>query len=204
METTRRFPAWLWWSIAIGCVIAIAAAVAYFVSSYQPRLPPGLAEKRREAVSLLEESGRIEDVDIRALQELEAAKAYADAVVLLERALAANASREQLSVRLVTVSEELSRLALVIEPDSIGAKAIEAFGLLTKLAEAEYAFYDGRRELYEVTRDYYLELAAERTVPFPRQLAEQVEAVNADFERTQELRKQFSSAISAFDVAVQR
>lgn len=199
MEATKRFPSWLWWTIGIGFVITIAAAVAYLVSSRQPRFPPGLTEQRREAVALLEEITRAEDVDVRDLERLEGVRDYAGAVTLLERALTANATHEQRSVRLVQLGDELSRLALAVEPDGIGTRAVEAFGLLAKLAEAEYAFSSDRRELYEVTRDYYLELTAEHEAPFPRNLAEMVEVVNADFERREELRSEFSAAIAAFD-----
>ena len=202
MEFTKKLPNWAWWAIGIAVIIAVAAIVVATVRNRGPVLPPGLVEKRNAVAKIFDEASRVEDVDIRPLVKLEAQKDYRGAAALMGTALAANASLAGLNESLVTVSAELAKLAVGVEPDPLGAKAVEAFGLLRELAQAEKKFYDDRRRLYETTRDYYAGLAAKKSLPIPENLRAAVEIVSADLERAKNIHQQFSAAMRAFDEAV--
>ena len=202
MRIARRLPLWLWWFIGLAAIAAIVAGVIFVQRLNSPRLPAGLAELREHVAKILEESGRIEDVDIKPLVDLEVKKDYAGAVALMDKALAANASLEAVAESLAEASAGLTKLAVQVKPDDIATKAIEAFGALDKLAQAEKKFYEDRRMLYEVTRSYYADLAAKKSPAIPENLPSLVETVNADLKRAEELRETFSTAIKAFDEAV--
>lgn len=200
----KHLPRWSWWVVGIAFIAAIAAAVIFFVRAVRPSLPPGLVEKRDAVARLLEDGSRIADVDIKPLVALEAKKDFTGAVALMEQALAANARQEELNASLTAVSQDLAKLSVGVEPDAIGAKAVEAFGILAKLAEAERKFYADRRRLYEMTRDYYRALMGRQQPPIPENLRLLVDAVNADQESAKTLHGQFAAAIKAFDEAVGR
>lgn len=202
MEITRKLPLWAWWVVGLAVIIGIAAGVVIAVSNPAPLLPPGLAEKREAVAKLRDEASRFKDVDIKPLVELEAKKDYRGAVALMEQALAANAEYELVVGELSAVSEELSVLAIQVEPDVVGAKAITAFETLVQLAQAEKKFYENRRRLYEITRSYYLDLEIGKRPAVPDGLAELVEAVNADLEKARQLNRQFAAAVRAFDEAI--
>lgn len=204
MNAARRVPIWLWWIIGGAAIIAIAAGVVMFVRSVRPSMPPGLAEKRKEVARILDESGRIADVDIRPLAELESKKNYRGAVTLMEQALAANSAKAAASASLLGVSNELVKLAMQVRPDIVGAKAIEAFGFLSQLAGAEKKFYEDRQLLYEMTRDYYAGLAAKKAVPIPENMRAAVDMVNGDLEKTRELNAKFNAAVKEFDALAAR
>ena len=159
---------------------------------------------REATAKILDEHVRIEDVDIRSLVDLEAKKDYGSAINLLNRALESNAKREALAASLASVSGELSKLAIQVKPDTIGTKAIAAFRILANLAETEKQFYADRRALYELTRSYYLDRAANRNPPIPEGLRALVEQVTADMEKAGTLHREFAAAIQAFDEAVGR
>lgn len=202
MDSTRRIPLWAWWVVGPAVIVGIAAGVVIAVSNPAPLLPPGLVEKREAVSRLLEEQKHLEDTDIKPLVELEAKKDYRGASALMEKALAANAEHERLAGDLAAVSGELARLAIAVRPDAVGAKAVSAFQSLVELARAEKKFYASRRQLYEVTRNYYADLEAKKAPPVPDGLAGLVEAVNADLEKARELNRQFAAAVQAFDEAV--
>lgn len=204
MNAARRAPIWLWWIIGGVMIIAIAAGAVMFVRSVRPSMPPGLAEKRSEVARILDESGRIADVDIRPLAELESKKNYRGAVTLMEQALAANSAKATASASLLGVSSELVKLAIQVRPDIVGAKAVEAFGFLAQLAGAEKKFYEDRRLLYEMTRDYYAGLAAKKAVPIPENMLAAVDMVNSDLEKTRELNAKFNAAVKEFDALAAR
>ncbi len=204
MDSTRRIPLWAWWVIGPAVIIGITAGVVIAVSNPAPILPPGLVEKREAVAKLRDEASRLKDVDIKPLVGLEAKKDYSGAVKLMDEALAANAAYERTIGEQVALGNELARLAIQVEPDAVGAKAITAFETLTQLARAEQKFYDNRRKLYELTRNYYAELLAERSPSVPADLRALVDAVNADFGTAQQLSAQFAAAVRAFDEAVQR
>lgn len=202
MNAARRVPIWLWWIIGGAVIIAIAAGVVMFVRSVRPNMPPGLAEKRREVARILDESGRIADVDVRPLAELESKKNYRGAAALMEQALAANSAKATATASLLGVSSELVKMAIQVRPDIVGAKAVEAFGFLAQLAGAEKKFYEDRRALYEMTRDYYAGLAAKKIVPIPENMRAAVDAVNGDLEKTRELNAKFNAAVKEFDALI--
>lgn len=202
MNAARRVPIWLWWIIGGAVIIAIAAGVVIFVRSVRPNMPPGLAEKRREVARILDESGRIADVDVRPLAELESKKNYRGAAALMEQALAANSAKATATASLLGVSNELVKMAIQVRPDIVGAKAVEAFGFLAQLAGAEKKFYEDRRALYEMTRDYYADLAAKKTVPIPENMRAAVDTVNGDLEKTRELNAKFNAAVKEFDALI--
>ncbi len=195
----RKFPRWAWWLVGIIAVVAIAAGIIFIVRNAGPSLPSGLVEKRAEAARLLEEASRIEDVDMKPLVTLEAKKDYAGAVALMDAALAVNNRQEQLNGALVTVSDELAKLAVGVEPDGAGEKAVEAFSILAQLAEAEKEFFTDRRALYEAGRGYYAALAAKKKPPLSAGLAALAETITADLAKAKELHQHFSAAARAFD-----
>ena len=202
MEITRRLPLWLWWIIGIAVIGAVSAGAVFFIRSSRPSIPPGLVEKREEISRLLEESGRIGDVDIRPLAEMESKKDYSGVAALMERALESNAEHEKLSQTLVKASDELANTSVRVMPDTIGTKAITAFGVLSRLAQAEKKFYANRRLLYEMTRDYYADLAAKKNPTLPDNLRALVLKVNADLDEARALHQQFASAIKIFDKSI--
>lgn len=204
METTRKFPLWVWWVVGLAVIVGIAAGVVVAISNPVPFLPLGLVEKREAVAKLRESQQRLEDVDIKPLVELEAKKDYRGAVELMDEALAANAGQERLVGELTAVSAELAGLALRVEPDAAGAKAIAAFETLTQLVRAEQKFYENRRKLYEITRNYYADLEAKKNPSVPADLQVLVNAVNADFGKARELGLQFAAAVQAFDEAIRR
>jgi len=199
--TKSRLPIWVWWVIGLALIAAISVGVIFLVRKKTLQIPPGLVE-RREAVSrILDDINKIEDVDIKPLVELESKKDYKGAVALMDQALSKNGAYEYLNSSLVSVSEELTKLSLQIKPDDVGTKAIEAFGLLARLAQAEKNFYERRRTLYEITKSYYGDLVAKRNPPIPVNLRELVVAVNEDLKKAKELQNQFAAAVKAFDDA---
>ena len=202
MGTVRKFPLWVWWVIGPAVIIGIAVGVVIAVSNPAPILPPGLVEKREAVFKLRDEAGRLTDVDIRPLVELEAKKDYAGAVALMDQALAANAAYERIIGAEVALGGELALLAIQVEPDAVGAKAITAFETLTQLARAEQKFYENRRRLYELTRSYYLGLAAGEKPPIPENLGALVNQVNAGLDQIRDLHGRFAAAIQAFDLAI--
>lgn len=202
MEFSKKLPFWAWWAAGIIAVAAIAAGIIFAVRNSGPSLPPGLVEKRAEASRLLEEASRIEDVDVKPLVTLEAKKDYAGAAALMDLALAVNSRREQLNGALVTVSDELTRIAVGVEPDAAGAKAVEAFNVLAQLAGAEKKFFTDRRLLYKAGRDYYAALAAKKKSSLSSGLTALVETITADLEKAKELHQRFSEATRAFDEAL--
>ena len=202
MTLTKKIPFWLWWTIGLAAVASAAALAVWLAVGRGPMLPPGLAEKREQVAKLLEEASRIEDVDVKPLAALEAKRDFKGAAALMESALAANAEQERLNASLLTVSNELTRLALAVEPDEVGARAVEAFGVLAELAKAEQKFFADRRELYEVTRGYYADLAVRKKPPIPADLQTLVETVNADLEIAKGLHRDFAAATKAFDEAL--
>lgn len=163
-----------------------------------------MVEKRAEASRLLEEASRIEDVDVKPLVTLEAKKDYAGAVALMDAALAVSSRQEQLNAALVSVSDELARIAVGVEPDDAGAKAVEAFSILAQLAEAEKKFFADRRLLYESGRDYYRALAAKKKPSLSRELAVLAETITVDLAKAKELHQRFSEATKAFDEALKK
>jgi len=202
MDSTRRIPLWAWWVIGIAVIVAVSAGAVFLVRQSRPALPPGLVELRESVAKILEESSRLEDVDVKPLIELEAKQDYAGAVALLDRALAANAAHETVAASLVGVSENLTKLAIQVKPDAVATKAIEAFGLLAQLARAEQKFYEDRRQLYEMTKQYYAGLADGKNPPIPPGLQPLVDAVNDDLARARGLRERFAAGVQAFDEAV--
>lgn len=202
MNSARSFPVWVWWAIGIVAIAAVAAGVAYFVSNHKPTLPPGLVELREAVAKIIEESSKLEDVDVTPLAGLEAKKDYTAAVNLMEKALQANASAEAFTASLVTVSQNLAALSVEIKSEAIATKAIDAFGILAKLANAEAEFYADRRKLYEITRDYYADLAAKKNAPIPEGLEALAGEVSADLEKVRGLHQEFASALAIFDEAV--
>lgn len=200
----RHLPVWVWWLIGFIVIAAIAAAAVFVVRSPGPRLPPGLVEKRAEVAGILDAASRIEDVDLRPLVELEARKDFKSAALLVGQALAVNARQEQLNASLLTASEELTRLAVGITPDTIGTKAVEAFSLLKQLAETEHDFFTGRRFLYETTQKYYSDIAAKKRPTVPANLKTLVDTVNAQFAKAKDLHRRFTDAVKAFDEAIRK
>ncbi len=203
MELPRRLSVWVWWLAGIIIVAAIAGGIIFIVRNAGPSLPPGLAEKRAEAARLLEEASRIEDVDMKPLVTLEAKKDYAAAVALMDFALAANSRQEQLNGALVTVSDELAKLAVGVEPDDAGAKAVEAFSILAQFAAAERKFFSNRQLLYASGRDYYAALAAKKKPSLSGELAALTETITADLAKAKDLHQRFSAAAKAFDEILQ-
>lgn len=204
VATGRKVPLWLWWVAAIVFIAGAAVAAILLIKGGRPVLPSGLAERRAEVARILEEAARTEDVDIRPLVTLEAEKKFEGAMALMDQALVVNDRYAVLNASLFRTSDELTRLALGVRPDEIGAKAVEAFGFLAQLAQAEKKFYESRRQVYEMTRNYYADLAAKRQPAIPENLASLVEAVNADLARAKDLQSRFSAAIRAFDEAASR
>lgn len=204
MDIARRIPLWAWWASGLAAISVAAAGAVWLVADRGPTLPPELAEKRAAAAKLLEQASRIEDVDIKPLLELEAKRDYTGAVALMEQALGVNALQEELNGTLVGLAHELSRLALGVTPDEAGARAVEAFGVLARLAEAEKKFYEDRRQLYELTHEYYAGLAARKRPPIPPGLRQLVDAVNADLEKAKGLHRDFAAAAEAFDETIRR
>lgn len=202
MDTSRRFPIWAWWVIGLVLIAAISAGIVFLARKKAPYLPPDLVEKRVAIGRILDDINKIEDVDIKPLVELENKKDYKGAVELMDRALEKNGAYEYLNSSLVSVSEELTKLSLQIKPDDVGAKAIEAFGLLAKLAQAEKKFYESRRALYEVTKSYYGDLAIKKNPSIPENLGRLVAAVSEDLKTAKELQNQFAAAVKAFDEVV--
>ncbi len=202
MESTRGFPLWAWWTIGIAVIIGIVAGVVLAISNPAPVLPPGLVEKREAVTLLLETQRRLEDTDIKPLIGLEARRDYRGAVALMEKALEANTRHEQIVGELAAVSGELAGLAVRVEPNVTSVKAVAAFGTLGELAKTEKQFYANRRRLYEITRNYYADLDAQKTPPISGDLEALVDTVNADLEKAQQLSRQFAAAVQAFDEAV--
>lgn len=202
MESTRKIPLWLWWIVALAILLGIVWFGISAFRSREPIIPPGLVEKRQEVGEILRRSADADDIDIRPLVELESKKQYGAAVSLMDRALAANAIKKEMNASLVSVAEELSRLAMQVRPDDAGAKAVEAFGLLQQFVESDRAYYRDRETLYQMTRDYYEALLAKQNPSIPENLASVVETVNADLAKTNALNEQFASALQAFDAFV--
>ena len=202
MNGARRVPLWLWWLIGLGVIAAVSAGVVFFMRSSRPSIPPGLVEKREEISRLLEESGRIGDVDIRPLAEMESKKDYNGVAALMERALESNAEHERLSQTLTSSSSEPANRSVRVMADTIGTKAITAFRILSELAKAEKKFYENRRLLYVMTRDYYADLAAKKSPPLPDDLRSLVLEVNSDLDEARALHQQFASAIKVFDESI--
>lgn len=197
----KGLPIWAWWVIGLAVIVAVTAAVVFLIRSAKPQLPPGLVQKRESVAKILEDINKVKDVDIRPLVELESKKDYKGAVGLMDKALEANAAYEHLANALMTVSDELAKLAVQVRPDDIGTKAVEAFGSLANLAQAEKSFYRNRRALYETTKSYYADLDAKKTPPIPDNLRSLVEAINSDLNKAKELNDQFAKAVKAFDDA---
>ena len=191
----------MWWLAAVVVIGVVAAAIIFFIKPSQPTVPPGLVEQREAISRILDDANKIADIDIRPLAELEAKRNYRGAVSLLEQALAVNTAYEANVASLLTASNELAALASGVKPDALAVKARDAFGVLTKFAEAEKKFYGDRRALYEVTWSYYVDLAAKKKPAIPEGLQALVDAVNADLQQARELRQQFASALQAFDEA---
>lgn len=204
MDSARRFPVWAWWVAGLAVIIGIAAGVVLAISNPAPFLPPGLAEKREAVAKLRGEASRLEDVDVKPLVDLETRKDYRGAAALMGRALEVNVEHERLVGQLTVASEELAGLALRVEPDAAGAKAITAFETLVRLVQAEKKFYENRRRLYEITRNYYADLAIKKNPSVLDGLAGLVDSVNADLEKAQQLSVEFAAAARAFDEAAQR
>ncbi len=204
MEFVRNFPSWIWWVIGIVVIAAIAAAAVLMARNPGPRLPPGLVEKRAEVVAILDEAARIEDVDLQPLVGLEAKKDFKSSVALMEQALVVNERQERLNASLLAASEELTQIAVGITPDTIGAKAVEAFSILKQLAQTERDFFTGRKFLYETTRNYYADLAAKKRPAVPANLKTLVDTVNAQFAKAKELHRRFTEAVAAFDEAIRK
>lgn len=202
MELIQKLPRTTWWLAGILLLALVVLAAVWFIRSGRPSLPPGLVEKREGVTRILAERERTPDVDIKPLIELEARRNFKGAGALMEQALAANARQEELNAALVKASEELATLAVGVEPDELGAKAIGAFGALARLAEAERRYYQDRRILYELTRGYYADLATGLAPPVPDRLADLVDTVNADLEKAKTAHDEFAAAISAFDQAI--
>lgn len=199
METSQKFPLWAWWIVGIAVIVSIAVGAIYLTRSKTPVLPPGLAEKRQTVSDIFTEANAVKDVDIKPLVEFENKKDYKAAVELMDRAVSANQQFEDLSARLVTVSDELTKLAVRVEPETVGTKAIEAFGILAQLAQSEKDFYVNRRKLYEITKTYYADLASKKNPAIPGDLQTLVETVNASLAKVQTLHAQFATAVQTFD-----
>ena len=204
MEISKRLPMWFWWAVGIMLIAAIAAAAVLLTRSTGPTLPPGLVERRAEAARILDEASRVEDADLKPLVALEARKDFKGAVALMEQAMAANERQERLNASLITVSEELTRLAVGVTPDEVGARAVDAFSILTQLAGAEKKFFAERRQLYETTRNYYAELAAKKKPSIPADLSSLVDRVSAALAKARELHRRFTDAVKAFDAAIRK
>lgn len=204
MEVLRRMPMWAWVAAGIAVAIALAVSAIFIVRTSGPRLPPGLAEKRAEAAKILDELGRIEDVDLRPLTELEAKKNYQGAAALVGQALAVNDRQEALNAALVSTSEELARLAVGVHPDEVGTKAVEAFSILVKLAEAERKYFTDRKLFYRLARDYYAAFASGEKPLAPKDFASLADAVEADFARVRDLHRNFTAAVRVFDEVVRK
>ena len=202
MEFLKRFLDWRWWLLGIAVLAVFAIAIIFLNRASSPTLPPGFAEKREAVSRILDVLGKRQDVDIRPLAELEAEKDYSGAVALVERALSANALYEADVSSLAAASTELAALTVAVKSEDIIAKARQAFGLLVAFVQAEKKFYEDRRRLYEVTRQYYSDLALKKKPPVPEGLPAMVDTVNADFASAQELRRQFAGALKTFDDAV--
>lgn len=196
-----RLPIWAWWVIGIALIIAVAAGIVLIIRNTQTELPPGLIERRKDISRILEDIDRVEDVDIKPLVELEKVKDYKGAVALMERAVDRNAEYEKLVASLANVSDELAKLSVQVRPDDLGSKAVEAFGFLVRLAEAERKFYEDRRALYEITLSYYTDLETKKNPTIPENLHAVVEAVNSDLQKVKEASQQFAIAVKAFDDA---
>lgn len=180
---------------------ALAVAVIFLNRASSPTLPPGLVEKREAVGRILDDLSKRQDVDILPLAELEAKKDYSGAIALMERALLANSAFEANVSSLAAAGTELAALTAAVTSEDIAAQAREAFGLLVAFIQAEKKFYEDRRRLYEVTRQYYSDLAVKKKPPIPEGLSALVDTVNADFAAAQELRRQFAGALKAFDDA---
>lgn len=204
LETARKLPLWSWWLIGIAAIAGVAAGIVFLIRETAPSLPPGLVEKRREVAKILDESSQLEDVDLKPLLELETKKDFRGAAELMAKALEVNGDFEILSVSLVKVSNELTKLALAVKPDDIGIKAMEAFDSLARLAQAEKKFYENRRRLYELTQGYYAGLAAKKKPALPEGLRSLALEVNNDLDKAKELHQQFAAAVKAFDDMLQR
>lgn len=204
MHETRSFPLWAWWVIGIAVIIGITAGVVFIIRVGRVKIPPGLVEMREAVAKILDESSRIADVDIQPLVELEAKKEYQRAVELLDDALRVNTSHEALAASLITVSDSLTKLSVQVEPDEIATKAIDAFGILAQLAQAEKKFYEDRRSLYEITRTYYADFAEKKNPPIPQRLPSLVDTVNADLKKVNDLHQRFALAVKAFDAVIAR
>ena len=204
MQLSQRLPTWSWWIVGIIIIAALAAAAVFMVKNPGPRLPPGLVEKRAEVAGILDAASRIEDVDLKPLVGLEERKDFKSAAALMEQALAVNARQEQLNASLLTASEELTRLAVGITPDTVGTKAVEAFSILKQLAETEHDFFTGRHFLYEATQKYYADLSAKKRPTVPANMKTLVDTVNAQFAKAKELHQRFTNAVKAFDEAIRK
>lgn len=203
METfVKKLAPWAWWTIGLAAIAAVAGGAAYFVSNQKPALPPGLVELREAVAKIIEQSAKLEDIDVTPLAELEAKKEYEAAVRLMEEALRANAAAEAFTASLVEASENLAKLSVEIKSEAVATKAIDAFGILAKLASAEAEFYADRRRLYEITRDYYADLAAKKNPAIPEGLEALADEVNADLEKARGLHQEFASALAVFDEAM--
>lgn len=201
---SRRLPLWAWWIIGVAVIAAIAVAAVFAVKSSGPRLPPGLTEKRADAARILDEASRIEDVDLGPLTALEAKKDFRGAAALLDTALAVSERQERLNASLISVSEELSRLAVGVTPDTIGTKAVEAFGMLKQLAESERKFFTERRVLFEAARSYYADLAEKKKPAVPANFKALADGVNSAYAKVRELYQRFADAARAFDEAIRK
>ncbi len=212
METTetnfsaspKKLPLWAWWAVGIAVIIAVAAGAVLLVANKKktPELPPGLVERRDAAVKVLEEMNKIEDVDLKPLVDLETKKDYRGAVDLMTKALNQNSAYENVTASLIVLGNDLSKLSAEVKPDDVGVKAVEAFSALAKLAEAEKKYYQDRRALYEITKNYYSELDAQKKPPIPENLRVIIDAVNADFQAVKDLNQQFAAAVRSFDDAI--
>lgn len=191
----------LWAAIVVALALLLGAGMFYATKREHPVIPPGLVEKRAATAKILDQSNAAEDIDIKPLVDLEAKKDYAGAVLLMTRALAANQIHGEFTAALAITADDLTKLATQVKPDSIGAQAVDAFGLLVKFAAADKKYYADRHMLYQMTYDYYSELAAKKSPPIPDNLKDVVNTVTTDLAAVNDLRNQFVIAIKAFDAA---
>ena len=192
---------WKWIIVVAALLLLVVGIIIFVVNRPKPQLPSGLVDQRKAALDILAQADEIKDVDIRPLVELEAKKEYAGAVALIENAITANHAYRNLNASLLGVAAGLSQLAPQVQPDAIGAKAVQAFNLLLKFAAAEKKYYDDREIVYQMTHDYYAELAAKKSPPIPENLKTLVDTVTTDSALRKEAEDQFASALQAFDSA---
>lgn len=190
---------WLWWSLAIA-LLAVAIAIGiWLVQTARPRIPPGLADRRADATRIIADGNAIGDTDLRPLSAFEISKNYTGAIGLLDEAIRVNGEQAAKNAELVRVSVELTDLSAGVRPASVGDKAKTAFALLNELAEAQRAYLEARRQLFEAAKAYYADLAAKKQVAVPAELATLADAVIADLQKSIDLTGKFQKAIKEFD-----